>query len=48
MIADLAETRAKLLPTLDSNPINRVCDAAEDLLHPTTRPDLPRTVPTSV
>jgi len=48
MIADLAETRAKLLPTPDSNPIHRVCDAAEDLLHPTTRPDLPRTVPTSV
>jgi lipid-A-disaccharide synthase len=48
MIADLAETRAKLLPTLDSNPIHRVCDAAEDLLYPHTRSDLPRTVPASV
>ena len=35
MIADLAETRAKLLPTPDSNPIHRVCDAAEALLRPT-------------
>jgi lipid-A-disaccharide synthase len=34
MIADLAETRAKLLPIPDSNPIQRVCDAAETLLHP--------------
>jgi len=32
MIADLAETRARLLPTPTSNPIHRVCDAAEDLL----------------
>ena len=32
MLADLAETRAKLLPTPTSNPISRVCDAAEALL----------------
>jgi lipid-A-disaccharide synthase len=35
MIADLAETRAKLLPTPDADPIQRVCDAAESLLSPT-------------
>ena len=35
MIADLAEARAKLLPTPDSNPIHRVCDAAQALLQPT-------------
>ncbi len=34
MIADLSEARAKLLPTPNSNPIHRVCDAAEALLHP--------------
>jgi lipid-A-disaccharide synthase len=34
MIADLSEARAKLLPTPNSNPIYRVCDAAEALLHP--------------
>ncbi len=32
MIADLAESRARLLPSLDANPIQRVCDAAEALL----------------
>jgi len=32
MIADLAEARAKLLPTPTSNPIHRLCDAAETLL----------------
>jgi hypothetical protein len=32
MIADLAETRAKLLPSPGSDPIYRVCDAAEALL----------------
>jgi lipid-A-disaccharide synthase len=32
MIADLAETRARLLPTPAANPIQRVCDAAEALL----------------
>jgi len=32
MIADLAEARARLLPAPDSNPIQRVCDAAQDLL----------------
>jgi lipid-A-disaccharide synthase len=32
MIADLAETRAKLLPHPDSDPIQRVCDAVEGLL----------------
>ena len=34
MIVDLAEARARLLPTPDSNPIHRVCDAAETLLQP--------------
>ena len=34
MIVDLAETRAKLLPIPNSNPIHRVCDAAETLLNP--------------
>jgi lipid-A-disaccharide synthase len=32
MIADLAEARAKLLPAPGSDPIQRVCDAAESLL----------------
>jgi lipid-A-disaccharide synthase len=32
MIADLAKTRASLLPTPGLNPIHRVCDAAESLL----------------
>jgi lipid-A-disaccharide synthase len=32
MITDLAEARARLLPTPNSNPIQRVCDAAESLL----------------
>jgi len=32
MIADLAETRARLLPAPNSNPIYQVCDAAESLL----------------
>jgi lipid-A-disaccharide synthase len=32
MIADLAEARARLLPTADSNPIQHVCAAAESLL----------------
>jgi lipid-A-disaccharide synthase len=32
MIADLAEARAKLLPNPTSDPIRRVCDAAEALL----------------
>jgi lipid-A-disaccharide synthase len=48
MIADLAEARARLLPTPDSDPIRRVCDAAEDLLHSNARTGVPRTVPTSV
>jgi lipid-A-disaccharide synthase len=43
MIADLAEARVKLLPTPDSNPIRRVCEAAEDLLRPTTPTEVPRT-----
>lgn len=34
MIADLAETRAKLLPTPGIDPIQKVCDAAEALLQP--------------
>jgi len=33
MIADLAETRASLLPDPTSNPIHRVCDAALQLLN---------------
>ena len=48
MIADLAEARAKLLPTPDSNPIHRVCDAAEDLLHSSARSGVPRTTSASV
>ena len=48
MIADLAETRAKLLPTPDANPIHRVCDAAADLLRSTTPSDTPRTRATNV
>jgi lipid-A-disaccharide synthase len=48
MIADLAETRAKLLPTSDSNPIHRVCDAAEDLLRQAVPSEAPRTVATNV
>jgi lipid-A-disaccharide synthase len=32
MIADLAEARAKLLPSPNSNPIQRVCDTAESLM----------------
>lgn len=32
MIADLAEARGKLVPGASSNPIQRVCDAAEELL----------------
>jgi len=35
MIADLAEARAKLLPDPTSDPISRVCDAAEQLLRRT-------------
>jgi len=35
MIADLAEARTKLLPTPTSDPIQRVCDAAEALLEST-------------
>jgi lipid-A-disaccharide synthase len=35
MIADLAETRARLLPTPGLDPIHRVCDAAESLLQST-------------
>ena len=38
MIADLTEARAKLLPSPDSNPIQRVCDAAEALLQ-TSQPE---------
>ena len=38
MIADLAEARAKLLPSPNSNPIQRVCDTAETLLR-TSRPE---------
>ena len=38
MIADLAEARAKLLPSPNSNPIQRVCDVAETLLR-TSRPE---------
>jgi len=34
MLADLAEARGKLLPTPNSDPIKRVCDAAEALLKP--------------
>jgi lipid-A-disaccharide synthase len=48
MIADLAKTRAKLLPTPDSNPIHRVCDAAQDLLHANARTGAPRTAPANV
>ncbi|HEV2645144.1 MAG TPA: lipid-A-disaccharide synthase [Acidobacteriaceae bacterium] len=33
MIADLAETRARLQPDPTSNPIHRVCDTALELLH---------------
>jgi lipid-A-disaccharide synthase len=47
MVADLTEVRAKLLPTPDANPIHRVCDAAEALLH-VTAPALPQTSATSV
>jgi lipid-A-disaccharide synthase len=48
MIADLAETRARLLPTPAANtsaadPISRVCDAAEELLRPATQADVHRT-----
>jgi lipid-A-disaccharide synthase len=43
MIADLAEARAKLLPTPDSNPTHRVCDAAEELLQLTAPAEVPRT-----
>jgi lipid-A-disaccharide synthase len=38
MIADLAEARASLLPTPDSDPIQRVCDAAESLLESNPAP----------
>jgi lipid-A-disaccharide synthase len=48
MIADLAETRAKLLPTPDSNPIHRVCDAAEDLLRSNASAEVPRTLAANV
>jgi lipid-A-disaccharide synthase len=48
MIADLAEARAKLLPTPDSNPIHRVCDAAEGLLHRNVGTPVSRTMPTNV
>jgi lipid-A-disaccharide synthase len=48
IIADLAETRAKLLPTPDSNPIHRVCDAAEDLLCRVVPSEAPRTLATNV
>jgi lipid-A-disaccharide synthase len=44
MIADLAETRAKLLPAPDADPIHRVCDAAETLL----RQAAPQTPATNV
>jgi lipid-A-disaccharide synthase len=33
MIADFAETRARLQPDPTSNPIHRVCDAAQELLN---------------
>jgi lipid-A-disaccharide synthase len=48
MIADLAEARAKLLPNPDSNPIHRVCDAAEDLLRRNVGTHVSRTMPTNV
>jgi lipid-A-disaccharide synthase len=38
MITDLAETRVKLLPTRASNPIQRVCDIALELLAPIPQP----------
>jgi lipid-A-disaccharide synthase len=38
MIADLAEARASLLPTPDSDSIQRVCDAAESLLESNPAP----------
>jgi hypothetical protein len=51
MIADLTETRAKLLPLSDSteatNPIERVCDAIEAVLRPTSA-DAARTPPSNV
>jgi lipid-A-disaccharide synthase len=51
MIADLAETRAKLLPPPESGPsatpIERVCDAIEALLRPTP-PAAPRTPSSNV
>jgi lipid-A-disaccharide synthase len=43
MIADLAEARTRLLPTPDSHPIQRVCDAAEVLLRSTAPSGVPRT-----
>jgi lipid-A-disaccharide synthase len=36
-IDDLAEARGRLLPTPDSNPIERVCEAAEELLGATPK-----------
>jgi len=45
MIADLAEARAKLLPSPDSNPIQRVCDAAESLLQAASAKVAPKESP---
>jgi lipid-A-disaccharide synthase len=51
MIADLAETRARLLPTSETgataNPIERVCDAIEALLRPASA-EAARTPPSNV
>jgi lipid-A-disaccharide synthase len=48
MIADLAEARAKLLPTPTSDPIQQVCDAAEQLLRSATPKRVPRTPASNV
>jgi lipid-A-disaccharide synthase len=49
MIADLADTRARLLPDPTSKPIHRVCDAAQQLLNPSqphaATPHPPQTPP---
>jgi lipid-A-disaccharide synthase len=48
MIGDLAEARAKLLPTPDADPIRRVCDAAQSLLYASTSSDTAPTPPPRV
>jgi lipid-A-disaccharide synthase len=48
MIADLAETRVKLLPDPASDPIQHVCDAAEDLLRSNSPTAAPQTYTASV